>query len=173
MREHLKQGTPSSLRTATGLGRQAVALGMETLAVAGVHEQALLTVASTGGSARTRQKMIGRARSFFAEAIVPIERSHPAALNAGARATRMARELRERTKESFKAVRELKRGRAQRQTAEAALKKSGKRRIRLLQESRRLQNLLRDQTRSILSAQEDQRRTTTSWGLVGNGPRSA
>lgn len=65
--KHLAQGPGASLRPALGLGRQAVALGLETLDVAEFHEQALTTLASPGGASRTRPRMIKRAKSFFAE----------------------------------------------------------------------------------------------------------
>jgi len=50
---------------------------------------------------------------------------------------------------------------SRREAAEAALKKSGKHRASLLKEAMRLQNSLRAQTRTILSAQEDQRHKTS------------
>ena len=44
LRKQLKQGPQASLQPALGLGREAVALGLETLELARIHEQALATL---------------------------------------------------------------------------------------------------------------------------------
>ena len=41
LRKHLKQGPRASLRPARGLGRKAMAVGLETLDLARIHEEAL------------------------------------------------------------------------------------------------------------------------------------
>lgn len=161
LRAHLAQGPGSSLQPALGLGRQAVALGLETLDVARFHERALTTVVSPGGSSRTRQRMIERAKSFFAETIVPIEKTHRAALKADVRVNQLTQTLRRRTVESSASTRRLKRSIIQRHEAEESLKKSGDHHAQLLAESRRLQKHLRHLTREILSAQEDERQKTS------------
>jgi len=80
LRRYLARGPETSLRPALVLGRRAVALGMETLDIARVHERTLAAVAEPGGSPVTRQRMIKQAGLFFAETIVPVEKTHPAAL---------------------------------------------------------------------------------------------
>ena len=74
LREHLKQDSRAipPCRTAQGLGRRAMALGLETLDLARFHEQALITLVLPGYSPGTRGRMIRRAGTFFAEAITPI-----------------------------------------------------------------------------------------------------
>ena len=161
LRKHLGQGPGVSLRLANELGRDAVGLGLETLDVTRIHEQALTTVLSAAGSPRTRQKKIERARRFFAEAIVPIEQTHRAALKAGVRLKQLTRTLCLRTREASSMTRHLKRGVARRQVVEAALRKSGERRAMLLAEAQRLQRHLRQLTREILSAQEAERQKTS------------
>ena len=161
LRKHLAPGSQASLQPAFRLGRQAVALGLETLDLARIHEQALTTLVMSGRSSRTRERMIERAMSFFAEAIVPIERTHPAALKADVRFQQLAQTLRQRSVESSASKRHLERGVARRRAAEAALKKSGQHRLKLLQKSRRLQERLREQTRTMLSAQEDERKKSS------------
>jgi len=155
---HLLLGPKSSLRPAHELGRQAAALGLETLDVAGIHEQALIALAEPGGSPRSRQRTIRRAKVFFAEAIVPIERTHAAALKAAARADQLTRTLSRRTLEASAAERDLQLGLVRGRAAEAALKESGKQRSRLRRESLRLQDRLSRQTRALLSRQETERR---------------
>jgi len=160
MRKHLAQGPGASLKPALGLGRQAAALGLETLDVAGFHKRAMTALVSPGGSSRTRQQMIKRAKRFFAETIVPIEKTHRAALKADIRVHQLTKTLRRRTVESSASTRYLERGIAKRQAVEAALKKSGRRHARLLAELHRLQKHLRDLTHTLLSTQEDERQKT-------------
>ena len=161
LRNHLKQGSGASVESAIGLGRQAVALRLETLDLAPIHEQALMSLVSTGAPPRTRRRMIERATRFFAEPIVPIERTHRAARKTDLRVRQLIQTLRRRTAESSASARHLERGIAQRQAAESALQESGKHRLRLSQESSRRQNRLRHQTRKILSVQESQRQNTS------------
>ena len=84
LRKHLKQGPRTSSPPAQGLGRRAMALGLETLDLARFHEQALITLVLPGYSAGTRGRMIRRAGTFFAEAITPIEKTHRTAQVANA-----------------------------------------------------------------------------------------
>jgi signal transduction histidine kinase len=149
------------LQPALRLGRQAVALELDTLDLARIHARALVSLALPAGSSRTGQRLIERAKRFFTEAIVPIEKTHGAALNADLHVNQLTRTLRRRTVESSASTRRLERGIARRQAAEAALKKSGEHRNRLLRESSRLQSRLRHQMRAILLAQEDERQKTS------------
>lgn len=162
LRRYLAQGSAASVQPTLGLGRQAVILGLETLDLARIHEQALMALVSPSGSLRNMQKTIARAKSFFAEAIVPIEKTHRAAQETNVQVNQLTQTLRRRTMESSAATRRLKRGVARRRAAEAVLKKSGAHRIGLLQESRRLQNRLRDQMRAMLVAQESGRQKSSS-----------
>ncbi len=157
LRQYLQPGAPTRLPPTSGLGRQAAALGLETLDLALIHKQALMTLVLPNGSSRTRQRMIKRAQRFFAEAIVPIERTHRAALQAAVRVNQLTLTLQRRMVESSASTRHLKQGIAQRKAAEAALEQSREHRRRLLQESSGLQKRLRYQTRALLSAQEDER----------------
>lgn len=156
LRHYLDQGPGASLRPAHRLGRQAVALGLEPLDLAKMHAQALTPLVSPGGSFRTRQHRVARAKFFFAETLVPIERTHRTARQTDLRIHRLTQILRRRMVESTAARRLLARGIAQRQAVEATLKQRA-RRLRLLRESTRRQRRVRAQTRAILSAQEDER----------------
>ena len=161
MRKHVEQGSRAGLKPALGLGRKAVPLGLETLPLARIHEQALATLVLPDGSSRTRQRMGKRARSFFAETLVPIEKTHRAALKADACLHRLTRTLRQRSAESALSIRRLKESSIQRQGAELALRTSGKRHARLRTELHGLQKHLQHVARGILSAQEDERRKTS------------
>jgi signal transduction histidine kinase len=157
LRKHLKQGPQASLEPARGLGCQAVAIGLETLEMARIHEGA---IAALGASAST-DEMIARAGIFFTEAITPIERTHGAALKASARLHRVNQTLDRRTVDLAASHRSLKRSIIRRKTVEEALKKSGGHSEMLLEESRRLQKHLRHLTHRILTAQEDKRKRTS------------
>ncbi|MDB6112942.1 MAG: histidine kinase [Pedosphaera sp.] len=154
LRTHLKQGPRAGLPSARGLGRQAVALGLETLDVARVHEGALATLAAAGGGSGAGK----RAETFFAEVTTPIEHTHPAALKTKARLGQLNEALGRRTVDLATANRSLKKGITRRKTAEQALKRSGQHSQKQLQTSRQLQQRLQHLARQILRAQEDKRK---------------
>ncbi len=157
LRRYVHRGPTASLRSAARLGRQAVELGLETLDVARFHEQALMTLASLNGSSGTGQARTRRAKRFFAETIVPIEKTHRAALKAGVCVKRLTQTLCRRTMKSHAADRRLAQVIARREAAEALLERSGKRREKLLQRSNLLQGRVRDRARKAMSKQEDER----------------
>jgi len=161
LRRYLTQGVSAGLQPALRLGHQAAALGLETLALASIHEQVLASLVASGGAVKTRERVINRAKSFFAETLVPIEKRHGAAMKANVRVDQLAQALHRRTAESASSTRHLKRNIIKRQKAEAALKKSGADRAKLLRQSDRLHTLLREQTRKILSTQEKERQKTS------------
>ncbi|MCX6905945.1 MAG: histidine kinase, partial [Verrucomicrobia bacterium] len=110
------------------------------------------------GSSTAKERVFKRARAFFAEAIVPIEKTHQAARKTDAHLNQLDRTLRRRTLESSDSTQHLQRGIVQRRASEQALKKSGQQHAKLIEESRRLQKHLRHLTYEIVSAQEDDRR---------------
>jgi signal transduction histidine kinase len=154
LRKHLKQGPGASLQAARGLGRQAVAIGLETLDVAKIHEVVLASLEA----ASSRDGIIKRAEIFFTEAITPIENTHHAALKINARLSRLNKALGRRTVDLAASNRSLKQGINRRKTVEQALRKSGKHSQKLLKDSHHLQKYLQQLAHRILSAQEDKRK---------------
>jgi signal transduction histidine kinase len=154
LRKHLRQSSQASLALARALGLRAVAIGLETLDVARIHEQALATLAASG----RKGEMVGRANIFFTETIAPIEETHDAALLAGTRLSQLNKALGRRTVDLVAANRSLQQGITRRKTAEAALKKGAAHYGRLLEESRALQKHLQHLAHQILSAQENKRK---------------
>jgi signal transduction histidine kinase len=154
LQKYLKEGPPANLRPALGLGRQAVAIGLETLDMARIHEGAL----SILGTAGSNKGLAKRAEVFFAEAVIPIENTHHEAMKANAQMHEVNQTLHRRTADLTVSKRSLKKTIARRKTVEAALKKTGGRSTKLLEESRGLQEYLRHLTRRILTAQEHKRR---------------
>jgi signal transduction histidine kinase len=154
LREYLAQSPRATLRPAQGLGRQAVAIGLETLDLARMHERALAALEASG----SQDGIIERADLFFAETISPIEQTHRAALKAGGQLQQMNKTLNRRTVDLAASNRSLKQGIVQRKTVEAALKKSGAHFKTLLAESLALQHKLQRITHQLLTAQESHRK---------------
>ena len=155
--KHLKQGLRASMEPALELGRQTVAIGLETLDLARIHEQALAALIPDYSS-RTRITMTRRAGIFFTEANIPIEETHRAARQTKVHLSRLKDTLGQRTEELACTHRQLKRGIVRRKVMEDALEKSGKHHKKCLEESLQLQQRLRQLTHRVLSAHEDERR---------------
>ena len=154
LRKYLRAGLRASLQPALGLGRQAVALGLETLELARIHERAFVTV----GPSHTKLRSIKQAEIFFTEAITPIVETHRAARESRLNLDRLKETLSERTSELATTNRQLQRGIVRRESVEAALKKSGAHYIKLLKDSLHLQAGLRRLTHQVLAAQENERK---------------
>ncbi len=71
LRRHLAQGPEASRRTAHGLGIQAVALGLEMLDLAMMHEQALTALALSNKSSASRDRIIRQAGFFSSRPSFP------------------------------------------------------------------------------------------------------
>ena len=154
LRKHLQAGLRASLQPAVALGRQAVALGLETLELARMHERAFAALASSNGHHRS----IKQAEIFFTEAITPIVETHRAARQSKFDLDQLTKTLDQRTTELAATNRQLQRGIIRRKSVEAALKKSGVHYGKLLKDSLHLQAGLRQLTHQVLAAQEDERK---------------
>jgi len=154
LRKHLKQGPRASLQPALKLGHSAVALGLETLELARIHEKELAKPELSS----SHNGLIRRAELFFSEAITPIVETHCAACGTKTELNRLNETLGQRTLQLTVANRQLQRGIARRKSVEAALKKSGVRYSKLLKNSLQLQEGLRQLTHQVLAAQEAERK---------------
>ena len=108
LRTHVKRSNPLTLQPAVGLGQKAMTLGLETLDLTRVHEQALTALVSSDIPPSTRKGIIQRAGSFFAEALTPIEQTHRTALEANVQLNEMIRTLNRRTADLDASNRQLK-----------------------------------------------------------------
>jgi signal transduction histidine kinase len=158
LRKHLKQGQQASLESARGLGSQALAAGLQTLDLAKLHEKTLVTEVLPDCPAGKRTALIKQAGTFFAVAITPIEKTHRTAREATLQLKKFIATLSQRTVELAASNLELSLEITQRKAAEAALKKSERHYSVLLEKSDCLQEQLRQLSRQILSAQEEERR---------------
>jgi signal transduction histidine kinase len=153
LRRHLQPGPRAGFQAALGLGRLAVALGLETLELARIHEQALTQLKVPRGNGTARQ-----ADNFFAEAITPIVETHRAARQSKMDLRRLNQTLSRRTLELAATNRQLQRGVIRRKSVQTALQKSGEHYAKLLKDSLQVQAGLRELTHQVLAAQEDERR---------------
>lgn len=155
---HLKAGRQAGLESARGLGSQALAAGLQTLDLAKLHEQTLVTEVLVNSPAGRRAALIRKAGAFFAMAITPMEEEHRGARAATAHLKKFIETLSQRTVELAASNLELSLEIIQRKAAEAALRKSERHYARLLGKSDRMQQQLRRLSRQILSAQEEERK---------------
>ena len=158
LHRYLQGGSAASLQPALKLGRQAVALGLETLDLAVIHEQAVIAQVLPVAATVDRDWIIKRAGMFFAEAILPMEETHRTALEANVHLNRLNQELSQRTEDLSASNRKLRREITKRKTVEQALRTSEQHSGRLLAQSRGLQEQLRHLSRRILSTQEEERK---------------
>jgi signal transduction histidine kinase len=158
LRKHLKQGKTASLESARGLGSEALAAGLQTLDLAKLHEQTLVSELLPAYPTRKRIALIKQAGRFFAVAILPIEKLHRSAQEATAHLKKIVESLSQRTVELAASNLELNVEITQRKAVEAALKKSKRHYSELLAQSDRMQEQLRQLSRQIISAQEDERK---------------
>ena len=158
LRTHFEQGPKMDLQAAHKLGTRAVALGLETLDIARMHDQALTTLIKSDYPPVARYDMATRAAIFFTEAIAPIEKTHLLALKSHARLEKLKAALARHTRDLGDSNRALREETTQREAAGEAMRVSGKESARLLEESRRLQAHLQDMAHRILSAHEEERR---------------
>ncbi len=159
LRSHLQQGPRASLASAKGLGGQALDAGLQTLELAKLHEQTLVTDLLPGLPARQRLALIRQAGAFFAAAVIPLvktRRKAPAAVPP--LFNKFIETLSQRTVELAASNRELSQEVSQRKTAEKALRKSERHYAQLLDQSDVLQEQLRRLSRRVLSVQEDERK---------------
>jgi signal transduction histidine kinase len=154
LRKHLKQGPQAGLQPALGVGRAAVALGLETLELARIHERALVTL----GLSNMKNGFTRLAGIFFYEANTPIEETHCAARQNKADLSRVTATLGRRTEELATSKRQLQRDAVRRKIMADAFAKSGRCHDQSLEESLELQKRLRQLTHRVMAAQEDERK---------------
>jgi signal transduction histidine kinase len=158
LRTHLKEGKQASLESARGLGSQALAAGLQTLDLARLHERTLVTELLPGCPSRKRAALFKQAGIFFAVAIIPVEKTHRSAQEAAAYAKKFIETLSRRAVELAASNLELKLEIIQRKAVEEALKKSERHYSQLLERSDHQQQQMRQLSRQLLSAQEDERK---------------
>jgi hypothetical protein len=150
LQKFLQQSAELRPRLASGLGDAAVALGVETLELARIHENALAVILD-GAIGTARKRIARRAAFFFSKVNVAIEKTHVPVREAKNRLEQLSDKLNRRTQQLAASKRELKRGIVARKAAHEDFKKCSAHTTRLLEESCELQDHLRELTRQIFS----------------------
>jgi len=158
LRRHLKGGPPASTQSAHKLGLQAVERGLDTLDLARIHQDALMALLPPEIAARTRDGVVRRAGTFFAEAVTPIEETHRGAREANVQLNDMIATLTRRTVELAASNKELHHEIIRRKAMEESLRTSEQTSLQLWEESRHMQEELRHLSRRLLTAQEEERK---------------
>jgi len=135
----------------------ALAAGLQTLDMAKLHEQTLVNDVLPGCPSHKRAALIKKAGIFFSEAITPIEKTHRGR-DAAVHLNKIVEMLSQRTVELAASNLALQLEIVQRKSVETALKKSEHHYSHLLEQSDHLQQELRQLSRQILSAQEEERK---------------
>lgn len=155
---HVMHRGDEDFTTAHELGDEAMAGELSTLDMAKIHDQALASFITFDTLPEVRAERTALASRFFNEAITAIEQTHPGALASAVDLKAVTDSLDQRSWDLEHSQREVKREVVDRKLAEAALAKSKTAAEALLSESLRLEEHLKDTTRRILSANEDERR---------------
>jgi signal transduction histidine kinase len=158
LRDHLAPGAPDGLQVAQWLGKQAVALSLQTLDLARLHEAALTSLLVMYEDAAVQNALTARAAEFFTECLAPLEATHATALKAGTALAKLNATLVRHTADLADSRRAMEAGVLQRHEAERALLTSEVESTRLLTEAQQLQQHLQELARRILTSQEEERR---------------
>jgi signal transduction histidine kinase len=154
----LAEGEACDLGAARKLGERAVKLGLETLDLAKMHEEAMVQLKLQHPTVRAGKGLVRRGVAFFAEAEVPVEGTHRVAVEANKHLKVMLATLTKRTIELARSNEELKGEIAQRREVEDSLRVSELTTSQLLTKSRQMQEELRHLSRRLIAAQEEERR---------------
>lgn len=158
LRQHLLPGTRAGLQPAMRLGRQAVALGLETLGLARIHEESLVALLLPGHSSRAQKTMTKQAAKFFTEALAPIQDTYRRSREARIYLNQLTATLGRRTEELADSNRQLAQGIIRRKLMEDASAERGQHYQKALEESLALQKRLRQLTHRVIVVQENERK---------------
>jgi signal transduction histidine kinase len=145
-----RDGSPPALR----LGRRAVALGLETLGLARIHEAAVAKLELAG----SKNGFIRKAEIFFAEALIPIVETHHTSRQARTHLDKLTTTLGRCMEELAVSKRQLAQGVVRRKVMENASAKRGRHYQKALEESLALQKRLRQLTHRVIVVQENERK---------------
>lgn len=158
LRNHLERKIPGNGGHAQSLGRAALANGLVTLDLAIMHEQAVVALAPTYNFTDTHNGSIKRAGLFFTQALIPLETAQKATRKTNSLLKQRNRTLHQLTAALTKGNRRLEREITRRKSGEEAIRKGKEQYRELFLESQIMQKKLRQLTRQIISAQEEERK---------------
>lgn len=158
LQSYLQQASPEGLQLAHDLGDEAVVLGLETFALASIHQQTIDTLKLPDHSSPEHDEMVARAAIFFTEAITPIEGTHRFALESVEDLQQLNATLDQRTQTLSDTRRKVKEEAMEREIIETEFRISEQYAAQLLRESKLMEEHLQAMVYKILSATELERK---------------
>ena len=158
LRTHLSADDRESLAAVRGLGGEILAAGMPMLELAKLHEQFLISELLPGYPAGKRAALIRRAGKFFAAAVAPSGKTPLLGTDGSTPLEETVEMLSQRTVDLAASNLALSAEITRRESVEKALREEKRGYARVIKESAVLQERLRNLSRQILSAQEDERK---------------
>lgn len=158
LRTHLKAKKRLTGDRARALGRAVLADGLATIDLAVMHEKAVVALTSDHKFEVMHNGVFKRAGGFFTEALVPLEAAHRATRQTNQQLKQRNETLRMLTAALARSNRRLEHEVARRKAGEDEIHR-GKEQYRMLfLESQAMQKKLRQLTRQIILAQEEERK---------------
>ena len=158
LRAHVEQRRSGARDRAPQLGRAAVAQGLATLDLARIHERAMLALGARHDVTSADSPILKRARAFFSQALLPVDADRRAIQQDNRHLVQRVETLRRHTAAMARSNRRLEREVMRREAGEVKIEQAKERYRRLFLESQVMQGKLRQLTRQIISAQEEERR---------------
>jgi signal transduction histidine kinase len=158
LRTHLGTKGRGNGDRAQGLGRAALAAGLATRDLAIIHEKAVAALASSHDFASTRNGWFKRKGFFFTHALIPLEAAQRATRETNRHLRQRNETLRLHTAALSSGNRRLEREIARRKAGEGVIRKGKAQYKELFLKSQIMQRKLRQLTRQIISAQEEERK---------------
>ncbi len=158
LRVHLGQNGAARSGPAHRLGSAAVTRGLAILDLAIIHEWALMSLAPSFDFSNSHGRTIRQAGEFFAAALAPLEAVQRASEEAAELLRQHNLTLRANTLALAKGNRRLQLEIERREAGEIVIRRGKERYQKLFLESQAMQKKLRQLTRQIISAQEDERK---------------
>ncbi|HXB02990.1 MAG TPA: sensor histidine kinase [Opitutaceae bacterium] len=158
LRTHLGHKSLENGDSAQGLGRAALAGGLATLDLAVMHEQAVFALAASHDFASTHNGVLKQAGYFFTQALIPLEAAQRATRETNRHLQQHNETLRLHTAALASGNLRLEREVARRKAGEGTIRKGKAQYKELFLKSQVMQRKLRQLTRQIISAQEDERK---------------
>jgi signal transduction histidine kinase len=158
LRAYLDRPRIGGTAPARTLGRELIAAGLNAPGLVRLHERSLAALVASRAVAAAHRSPGGRAGKFLAAALAPVAAAHRASQSSVAHLRQRAATLRLHRAALAQSNRRLQREVVRRRAGEAAVKTADAQNRDLLAQSQVMQKKLRQLTRQILSAQEDERR---------------
>ena len=158
LRVYYKDATAEALRAAVVLGQDAAADGLSRQEMAKIHDEALTFILQPGCTPDHGRKVLSRTSSFFNAAVQAMENANTVAASDLLKVSAVNVELVQRTLDLAESHREVLEVTKQHKVSESALAANEAATVLLLKESQQLESKLHEMTRTILSANEDEKK---------------